>query len=451
MSSHDENEDKRASEFNPELCATLYNRIIQIGFKGSKLEEQGDRIITSWFEGFKNDPALQECRNLFPAPLVTFLEQANVIVDKEGRPRVPDALLHHVEVLATPGDMLIIDQYSAFTEKDECIILMRNNVFGEYDCAGVVMDLQDLSVCYRLDAHDVNVSDPESPGTTWYMLEEFLDHWLFIIEVEKYKAVVPGTEKCNPSGSLVQRWDVAPWNPFILRQSLDAWNSLVEAISARLPEQCHHQAPPQVIADDFLPEEIKGFPRAFLQAASKPPFKFIAPGLTIYNPNAPPHLPYRDPQTMRYDTPNFDMRYKWVPDDANALILFPAEGHLDAEAGLWIAPDEGWADTVRLALPYSIESYPDSEGKRVKHRQPTYGSKLWQHGECPFFIQHSTRLSTMLHRWRKLVEDGIWTVDEHGVQGGIEFYRQAEDPAKADWFCLRDVCFDWDEIYIALD
>ncbi|KAL4903300.1 hypothetical protein BDW74DRAFT_157044 [Aspergillus multicolor] len=104
-----------------------------------------------------------------------------------------------------------------------------------------------------------------------------------------------------------------------------------------------------------------------------------------------------------------------------------------------------------LALPYSIESYPDNDGKRVKLRTPTHGSEPWQHGECPFFIQHSTRLATIFDRWRKLVEDGICTVDEHGVHGGIEFYRQAEDPAKTEWFCLRDVCFDFDYASIAVD
>lgn len=61
-------------------------------------------------------------------------------------------------------------------------------------------------------------------------------------------------------------------------------------------------------------------------------------------------------------------------------------------------------------------------------------------------MDHDTRLASLLRKWRELVEDGVWTVGEHGVEGGMEFYRQAEDPEKTDWFVLGDECFDFGDI-----
>ncbi|KAL4903298.1 hypothetical protein BDW74DRAFT_157042 [Aspergillus multicolor] len=54
MPSDDELEGQSDLElFDPELCAKLYNEIIEIGFEGSKLAENGDHTKTKWFEALR--------------------------------------------------------------------------------------------------------------------------------------------------------------------------------------------------------------------------------------------------------------------------------------------------------------------------------------------------------------------------------------------------------------
>ncbi|KAL4903299.1 hypothetical protein BDW74DRAFT_157043 [Aspergillus multicolor] len=78
--------------------------------------------------------------------------------------------------------MLGIEHYSAFREKEDYIILLPNHVYGEYDCAGLLMDLEDLLVSYQLDE---NGFGPDDSVTTLYLLEDILLSWLWIIETEK--------------------------------------------------------------------------------------------------------------------------------------------------------------------------------------------------------------------------------------------------------------------------
>ncbi|KAL4883799.1 hypothetical protein BJY04DRAFT_24669 [Aspergillus karnatakaensis] len=435
-------------EFDADLCATLYNRIIQIGFEGSCLAETGHSLTTNWFDAFRDHPQAVKCRNLFPPSLITFLEHVNVILDRAGQPLAADALVHHLQPLSTPAKMLAIKAYTNQLEPEDCIILFPNHIFEEDDCAGVIMDLEDLTVCYRVDTSAIN--EPHSEEITWYPLEELLVRLNCIIQIGKYIPVPFGSAKCHPSASNNQRWDVIPWNDFILTQTINAWNALVDSISSRLPEPAAAAAAAnnQPIAPTTLDPRIQGFPRAFLQKSRNPPFKYIAPGLTIYNTTTPPPIPRQNPQTLRYDSPNPDMSYTLFFHDA--LILFPEEGHEASESGLWICPDEGWADTVRLALPYRLKGCPDYRGKHVT-RGLLHGSELWQHGECPFFVHHGTGLATILRQWQRLVEDGSWVVGRNGVEGGVDFYRQAEDEGNAEMFCLRDDCFDLGEVEISLD
>jgi hypothetical protein len=43
-----------------------------------------------------------------------------------------------------------------------------------------------------------------------------------------------------------------------------------------------------------------------------------------------------------------------------------------------------------------------------------------------------------------LVEEGIWNVGADGVEGELEFYRQAGDPVKKGWFSLEEPCFGFE-------
>ncbi|KAI9371864.1 hypothetical protein BJX61DRAFT_543266 [Aspergillus egyptiacus] len=85
-----------------------------------------------------------------------------------------------------------------------------------------------------------------------------------------------------------------PWNEHILKQTLEAYEGLVEAINNRLPpsstlspDAVDNNQRATIATEDTLPSEIKGFPRVIPPAASKPRFRYIAPGLTVNDPANP--------------------------------------------------------------------------------------------------------------------------------------------------------------------
>jgi hypothetical protein len=433
--------------FDPARCASFYNRIIRISFDGNRRAERGDRIIQDWFSVWQDHPRMRECRQIFPEPFIAFLKQVEVIVDQNNRPRMRDALVQHLEPISSPELMLALGPGSVWMEIDDCVLLFRNNLYGLTDCAGVVMDLHDLTVCYLPSIYYFDTANIEA--NPWYPLQDLLERLNAIIEVRKYRPVPFRSVQNDPLSANIACWDVVPWNNFILKQSLEAYDALLEAITSRLPsageQQQQQQQQQQFLAtDESIGSHIQGFPRAFLLAAAKPSFQFIAPGLTVYDVNCPPPQPKTASTADRYDSPCHEMCYTRAFH--HPLILFPAMGHIEKEAGLWICPDEGWADTVKLVLPYELRSYPDHSGQQVTDRPSA--TELWQQGDCPFYVPHSTRLATMLNQWRVLVEEGIWTIGADGVERGVDFYHQAEEADKIEWFCLIDNCFDLSEVDI---
>jgi hypothetical protein len=62
-------------------------------------------------------------------------------------------------------------------------------------------------------------------------------------------------------------------------------------------------------------------------------------------------------------------------------------------------------------------------------------SQLFQHGWFHLFRgeQQSQRMERLFDRWTELIESGIWTVGEEGVEAGIETFRDADNGACCRW------------------
>jgi hypothetical protein len=66
-------------------------------------------------------------------------------------------------------------------------------------------------------------------------------------------------------------------------------------------------------------------------------------------------------------------------------------------------------------------------------------AELFQHGFMPFGGEHrAQRLERLLDRWWELVESGVWTVGEHGVEGSIDKFRDADLGAWRDYWIAPD-------------
>lgn len=426
--------------FNPSRCAELYNRIIRIGFDGARRYLLGERLQTSWFGTWSAHPDVNVSpwRDQFPPLLVSFLDQIELVVISNGIPVVNDALVYHLQSVSPPPRR----QPPELDGLEDCVLLFRNNLGALPDSIGLVMDLSDLQVSYihyRLDWEE----NPE-----WYDLQFVLEQLNAIVDTGKYRPCPADSSLYDPYQAISNFWSVIPWNDWVLDRSVQTYNALVEAIEVRLPgsqerPQPQSQSRASIATRETLDPSVNGFPRAFLLQAIKPTFKQIAPALTLYDPAAPPppievHNPGRGEPEFR--TP-YHRELNGAPAISDALILFPAteSEYRDRQAGLWIYPDVAWADTVKLALPFELSSFPRFDGKHIPQRTST---GLWGQSGLgyPFLVDHGTRLASLLRKWTELVESGIWTVSEDGVEGGMEFYRQAEDQEKAEWFVLEP-CF----------
>lgn len=67
-----------------------------------------------------------------------------------------------------------------------------------------------------------------------------------------------------------------------------------------------------------------------------------------------------------------------------------------------------------------------SDGRLVA---PGSFTDLFQHGVIHPFrgSWRSQRMERLFNRWTELIESGIWTVGEEGVEGGIETFRDADN------------------------
>ncbi|EFR01872.1 hypothetical protein MGYG_04870 [Nannizzia gypsea CBS 118893] len=439
----EEAQEEEEAEFDPSICANLYNRLIRTGFHGSNREQKGDYFRTNWFEVWQADPKVSKCRERFQQPMVEFLEQIEIVIESNGSAPIEDILTYHLQSIPSPT--AVDDDYGLGGPQNDgidCICLFRGNFGAISHRLGVIMDLADLSVRYLPSFFDYQRPADDYGG--WYTLQDFLTKLNSIVEVGKYVPVPCDQKVQSGQQPSIAGWKAIPWTDSILDETLNAWEDLIDTIATRLPDQnsqqdyTQHQTEP-LASEDNIPPSICGFTRAFLLRASKPPFKYIAPGLLVYNYNTPPIPRKRDRDGYILYNTQYKELYGEVYHDP--IILFPMEESATEElAGLWILPEEDWADTIRLVLPYELKIFPSGAYKPLSG-QPTR-TALFQGPLCPFFGDHRTSLETLLTFWRSLVEEGVWTVGADGIEGGKEFYQQAEYAENRDWFDVGD-CVDF--------
>ena len=301
----------------------------------------------------------------------------------------------------------------------------------------------------------------------WNSLETVLESWLEMIKLGKVVAVHQLSELEFPP------WKLVPYSGLMLRETIDVFNALVDAIESRMPIIPIDSAVVGILTEkDLKVAKIPpGFAYEFILQARRPRFTFIAPGLTIPTATSiqsqpffsvildpkfipqeyedlliPPVLlfgskethtapPSQSPASARiYPNPAFEYPY-------NALASFPS--------GLYFSPaDHGYAnvfeDSVRLVLPYTIGSkgYARTSdgarfGENTESQTVEYNgqyARLYQPGYNPFIETHDVRLVDVLRNWKDMIENGHWRVGRNGVLGGIKEWKNADDAIGWDRF-----------------
>ena len=87
--------------------------------------------------------------------------------------------------------------------------------------------------------------------------------------------------------------------------------------------------------------------------------------------------------------------------------------------------DAGEGFKFVLPFPLSGQRLLKTDGTPVKESLVD----LYQHGfkACGGDKDRPQRLVSLLEHWTMMVREGHWSVDEHGVAGGIDVFRQAAD------------------------
>jgi hypothetical protein len=213
-----------------------------------------------------------------------------------------------------------------------------------------------------------------------------------------------------------------------------------------------------------VPKEC--FTRSFLTRVKTPRFKAIAPGLEVPHDAAAfaarqrfTDVP-RDQETWGHNIPpvlifaakdtssqvKFNKEIRWLFFGSEDEIPFSDQDPIPA--GLYSesvrrAYYDSEESGFRLLLPFQMGSY-NEDGARMSDGStinPGSFMELFQHGIFyPFGGERrAQRLERLLDRWRELVESGVWTVGNDGVEGEIFQFKDADRGAWRD-YCIAP---DW--------
>lgn len=241
-------------------------------------------------------------------------------------------------------------------------------------------------------------------------------------------------------------WEYHQFTQRDIEKSITAFSRLLNAIEHRHrpPAQSAKIAinyPQPVLDEAFIPN--KSFVKLFLAAlpSREIQFRYIAPGIRIQYFDEFKTQPFAALSVIRQNSSDGEDEENGE-DEQIPFLLFRADGtnsspwcppydSIDIPAGLYIEEiDENRADDFgnmsRLILPFDIgsEGYArDSTGRQIGSN----AHDLYQARSVNGLLGlHGVQLHKVLSNWAERVERDDWDVDENGVAGGIEKFKDAD-------------------------
>jgi len=312
---------------------------------------------------------------------------------------------------------------------------------------------------------DLNESQP------WQPLESVLSVWIEMILREKAVALpddvckvgygesdyqqdangdwqeIEGQQRDPTTGAIrigqAPPWTIVPWTMQDLTECLELWATAVESIELRmsLPPQTHESGLINPASLEALPLP-DGFAKQFLLQARKPRFSFIAPGLRVPTADTfakQPFLFVLDPhmEVSEHEIPPILLfrGEESIPTCSLSPISFgyPYNGPEPAQcpAGLYFGRCDRtsrtpFEDGCELLLPFEFENgwAKQSDLSDLVHPEPH--ESLLQSGVNPFNQRHGVQLKGFLEIVVTNLRAGNWSVDDHGVAGGLDVWKQAD-------------------------
>ncbi|KAL1963093.1 hypothetical protein VTN77DRAFT_8739 [Rasamsonia byssochlamydoides] len=431
-----------SSPFDPYACASLHNQIISL-IASTATQQYNNRIVHNFFVAYGDDAAA--VRGRLSPPLITFLENIVVVSNNENEDN-DDQVINFTPHLEMPNPKTFFDGALGGVP----------NWYGEVHENWVVLyraTEANHGIYFDMDTNLCTWQEEMTPWLhNWYPLQQALQLWLSLYQSGKFQPSIGQEAIYDPAYH-------SRYIPTDLDRDLQAYHALLAAIQTRIPNSSISGEPGLVDEATLDGFRISGFLRDFLLQARRPSFEYVAPGLRLPTTAWLQEILSRDHGSERYTTvrdeglvlQDDDERWhpNWMQEESSNHI---GERYLvEKTSGLYSWPDAISEDAVRLVLPYPIgangwvrDGNPDAVTDENRDNVPddlVNNDALYQHGWCPFLPRHGPRLSTVLNNWRRLVEEGKWSVGPNGVEGGIDVFRQADTEEHGRSYRIG-VCFD---------
>ncbi|KAK5713398.1 hypothetical protein LTR17_017579 [Elasticomyces elasticus] len=426
-----------------ERCAALHNAIYKHGWIASGRDAADFLRQSRPYLDFH--PSLAQDDFLHPSVLA-FLRAARALPDNH-----EINFFYHLSSLTyEPGN-----HEASFPDSDQTLTLYNTawSYAGKYD-------QNTHAAILHLDITDDLV--PEQP---WQPLECILTVWIEMIQRQKVVAIpadvgktsyekteggefrrVEGPQRdpatgVKRNGCAAEPWTIVPWSSQDLEECLELWIMILKLVEEKMglreAEQTETLLELSTLDRARIPD---GFAREFLSRAQRPRFQYIAPGLRAPSASEFATQPFVD---TNGDEGN--------EDEVPAILLFrgdavvsteelfwpgfrPQSSAVECPSGLYLNPcDRTYRypqeDGCILILPFGFEAAAWKDALWAKKSDYSPANKcddLLQAGVNPYNDIHPVQLQAFLENVYTNVESGYWVVDEHGVAGGIDKYKEAE-------------------------
>ncbi|GIK00105.1 hypothetical protein Aspvir_004120 [Aspergillus viridinutans] len=446
----DDNPARNDGTFDYERCARLHNYLVAYAWMARHGRDTPDLDALSeekWFFSDRN-PDRDANRELLHPSLSSFLD---MIYDPQ-----PGLFYWIVGLAMDPCDGTFFMEDNELEDEGKARFVIIYNTTPDLcsHCLGVVYDQQLHRASFPLTIDDTeNVTPVDEHEEFWFPLETILTHWISLIRLGK---VVAGLPECDSKHrSQLGLWSWLPYCDAQVDNTVAAIDRYLVAVESRMPAGSLLPVTGPLFTDTELdaasvPQEC--FIRSVLTRMNSPRFRFIAPGLEV------PHdkeafarrqnftrLPCEEgtmPAVLIFAasgrTVDFSMELRGLffqyvhNEDPPMSIGAPVFAGLYSEPASRSYPDTEEAG-FRLLLPFALRpDTRDVDGARMSDGQLVQTGSftdLFQHGWFHPFggDQRSQRMERLFDRWTELIESGVWTVGEEGVQGGIETFRDADN------------------------
>ncbi|KAJ5937712.1 hypothetical protein N7454_004054 [Penicillium verhagenii] len=426
-----------------ERCARLHNYLVAYNWmaRHKKYTPDMDALAREKWFWAESDERIQATRERLIPSLNSFLD---LIYDPK-----PEFFYWVGGLIMSFEDGIL--PYEANELEDRFVVIYDTHIDLGPHRLGVVYDQHLCRASFPMSLFHWDNIDPDEEGhdDLWCPLETILSHWIYMVRLGRAVAGLP--DDCPTNRSQLGLWAWLPYCDAQIHSTVAALERYSAAVESRMPPGSHlslTNSTPLFFTDTELdaasvPHDC--FIRSFLTRVKAPRFKFIAPGLEVPHDKEAfaadqkfTNMPYEDgsiPSVLLFASShavNLDTDTRWVFHQGYNM----KDGD-SVPAGLYSEPVRRSDNCVeeagfRLLLPFALrlndrhdQGARGSDGTLV--RQGSF-TDLFQHGNFHLFggEWRAQRLERLFERWTDLVETGVWTVGEHGVEGSIDKFRDAD-------------------------